>query len=217
MTYQDELHRPPFPYKFKLKMAGCPNDCVASIARADLSVIGIWRDAIQVDAAVLQKEYVEPGADIENDVVQRCPTKCIAWNGKTLAIDNGSCVKCMHCINVLHKALRPGKERGACILLGSKAPIVEGALLSSVLVPFMKLEPPYDELKALVAKVWEFWDEHGKNRERIGELVQRVGMGNFLEAIEVEPIPQMILHPRTNPYIFFEEYFEEGSEEEAAG
>ena len=36
-AYQDELHRPPFPYKFKIKCAGCPNDCVASIARADLS------------------------------------------------------------------------------------------------------------------------------------------------------------------------------------
>src|SRR4030042_859696 len=34
--YQDELHRPAFPYKFKIKSAGCPNDCVASIARADL-------------------------------------------------------------------------------------------------------------------------------------------------------------------------------------
>ena len=36
-TYQDELHRPSFPYKFKIKIAGCPNDCVASIARSDLS------------------------------------------------------------------------------------------------------------------------------------------------------------------------------------
>jgi sulfite reductase alpha subunit len=32
--YQDELHRPAFPYKFKFKFDGCPNCCVASIARA---------------------------------------------------------------------------------------------------------------------------------------------------------------------------------------
>jgi dissimilatory sulfite reductase alpha subunit len=49
MNYQDELHRPAFAYKFKIKMAGCPNDCVASIARADCSVIGTWKDDIQVD------------------------------------------------------------------------------------------------------------------------------------------------------------------------
>ena len=46
----------------------------------------------------------------------------------------------MHCINVMTKALRPGKERGAVILIGSKAPIMQGALLSSVLVPFVPAE-----------------------------------------------------------------------------
>ena len=47
--FQDELHRPAFPYKFKFKMAGCPNDCVASVARADISIIGTWRDDIKID------------------------------------------------------------------------------------------------------------------------------------------------------------------------
>ena len=61
-TYQDELHRPPFPYKFKIKCAGCPNDCVASIARADLSIIGTWKDDIQQDdAAVAEYAAKRPG------------------------------------------------------------------------------------------------------------------------------------------------------------
>jgi len=135
------------------------------------------------------------------------------WDGKQLSIDNANCVKCMHCINAMPRALQPGKDRGATILLGAKAPIVEGALLSSVLVPFIKLEPPYDELKDLIERIWEFWGEHGKNRERVGELIQRVGLGNFLEAIEIEPVPQMIAHPRENPYVFYDEYFEEGDDE----
>ncbi len=212
-TFQDELHRPAFPYKFKFKCAGCPNDCVASVARADMSIIGTWRDSIRVDQAEV-KAAADSGLDIEKDVCRNCPTKCIDWDGATLKIDNANCVKCMHCINAMPKALRPGTDRGATILLGSKAPIVEGALLSSVLVPFMKLEPPYTELKDLVERIWDFWGEHGKNRERTGELMQRVGLGNFLEAIEVEPIPEMIAHPRENPYVFYDEYFEEDDEEE---
>jgi hypothetical protein len=44
--------------------------------------------------------------------------------------------------------------------------------------------------------------------------MQRVGLGNFLEEIDVEPIPEMIAHPRENPYIFFEEYFDEDDDEE---
>ncbi len=208
MTYQDELHRPAFPYKFKFKMSGCPNDCVASIARADMSIIGTWRDEIQIDKDAVS-EYAEKGVDIQNDVVSRCPAKCMEWTGSELNIDDEYCVKCMHCINVMPKALRPGKDRGATILLGSKAPIVEGALLSSVLVPFLKIEEPYDDIKELVEAIWDVWCEEGKNRERVGEFIQRVGMGNFLDAIGLDPVPEMVAHPRENPYVFYEDEEEE--------
>jgi len=212
--FQDEMHRPPFPYKFKIKCAGCPNDCVAAVARADLSIIGIWKDDIQQnDAAV--SEYAAAGLDIQKDVCDRCPTRCMDWDGQKLAIDNRECVRCMHCINAMPKALAPGKERGATLMIGSKAPIVQGALLSSVLVPFV----PADELKGtieeLVRRVWEFWDEHGKNRERVGELIQRVGMANFLDAIGLDPVPEMITAPRDNPYIFFQKEAKEEATEAA--
>ncbi|MFH1726519.1 MAG: dissimilatory-type sulfite reductase subunit alpha [Elusimicrobiota bacterium] len=210
-AYQDELHRPAFPYKFKFKFSGCPNDCVASIARADMSIIGTWRDDIQMDKDAV-KEYADGGMDVQSDVVDNCPAKCMEWDGKELKIDNSFCRRCMHCINVMPKALQPGKDRGATILLGSKAPIMEGALLSSVLVPFIKMEPPYQEIKDLVEKIWDVWGEDGKNRERVGEFIQRVGLGNFLEAIELEPRAEMVAHPRENPYVFYEEYFEEGGD-----
>jgi sulfite reductase alpha subunit len=208
MAYQDEMHRPPFPYKFKIKCAGCPNDCVAAIARADLSVIGTWKDEIQQnDAAVA--EYAANGLDIQKDVCDRCPGKCMAWDGSKLTIDNKDCVRCMHCINVMPKALAPGKEKGATLLLGSKAPIVQGALLSSVLVPFVPAEELLETVQELVKRIWEFWDEYGKNRERIGELVQRVGLANFLDAIGLDPVPEMVSAPRDNPYIYFKSNEEE--------
>jgi sulfite reductase alpha subunit len=213
MNFQDELHRPQFPYKFKFKFAGCPNDCVASVARSDMSIIGTWRDEIQVDQAAVA-EYAADGLDIQKDVVERCPSKCMEYDGKELNIHDEDCVHCMHCINCMTKALRPGKDRGACVLLGSKAPIIEGAMLSSVLIPFVKMEPPYQEIKDVVERIWDVWSEEGKNRERVGEFIQRVGMGNWLEAIEVEPVPEMISAPRDNPYIFFEEYYEDDEEGE---
>jgi sulfite reductase alpha subunit len=215
MHYQDELHRPAFPYKFKFKMSGCPNDCVASIARADMSIIGTWRDSIQIDQDAV-REYADKGLDIKADVIGNCPAKCMDWDGKELHIDNSFCVRCMHCINVMPKALRPGKDRGATILIGSKAPIIEGAFLSSVFLPFIKIEPPYTQIKDLVDKIWDVWSEEGKNRERVGEFIQRVGLGNFLDAIEMDPVPEMVAHPRENPYVFYEEYYEEdeGEEEE---
>ena len=47
--------------------------------------------------------------------------------------------------------------------------------------------------------MWEFWDEYGKNRERIGELIQRVGMANFLDAIGLDPAPEMVMRAARQP------------------
>jgi sulfite reductase alpha subunit len=215
-TFQDELHRPMWPYKFKFKFSGCPNDCVASIARADFSIIGTWRDDIQIDQAAVQAyvggeippeggAHAEDGGkfDIVKEVTGLCPTRCMDWDGSKLKIYNEDCTRCMHCINVMPEALRPGKDKGATLLVGGKAPILEGALMSWVLIPFMKMESPYQQLKDLAEKVWDWWDENGKMRERVGELIERMGMRNFLEAVELPPTPQMVKTPRYNPYIFY--------------
>ncbi len=206
--WQDELHRPAFPYKFKFKFAGCPNDCVASVARADMSVIGTWKDDIRVEQANIKAHHGD--VDVQEDVVSRCPSNCMKWDGSKLEIDNPNCVKCMHCINVLHRACFPGKERGATIMLGAKAPIVGGALLSSVMVPFVAKADLMEYLEELTEAIWDDWGEFGKNRERTGEYIQRIGLGNFLERIGLEPVPQMVSQPRTNPYIFFETDEDEG-------
>jgi sulfite reductase alpha subunit len=204
MELQDQIHRPMFPYKFKIKVSACANDCVAAIARADFSIIGTWRGKIQIDAQEV-KACVTSGLNIREEVTDLCPTKCMSWDEgkKELKIDDADCTRCMHCINMMPKALRQGKEKGATLLIGSKAPIVQGALLSSVIVPFMKLEPPYKELKELIAKIQDWWDENGKTRERVGELINRLGMRTFLRAIGLKPIPQMVKSPRANPYVFF--------------
>jgi sulfite reductase alpha subunit len=204
-AYQDELHRPMWPYKFKIKISGCPNDCTASIARADLAIIGTWRDAIQVNQEAV-KEYADNGFPIK-EVLHKCPTKCIAFDAdkKEINIDNENCTRCMHCISAMPKALHVGKEKGATLLLGGKATIVQSAFLGWVIKPFIKLdkEDGYQELHDILEKIWDWWDEHAKVRERIGELIYRKGMGAFLKATGLEPAPQMVKHPRENPYFFW--------------
>ncbi len=218
-TYQDELHRPAFPYKFKIKFSGCPNDCVAAIARSDFAVIGNWRDNIRIDQDAVKKyiagEY-PPNAgahsgrdwgpfDIQKEVIDLCPTGCMWMEGDELKIDDSECTRCMHCINVMPRALRPGKEGGATICIGAKAPILDGAQLGTMVVPFVKMDPEneFEELKEYVEKCWDWWMEEGKNRERIGESIQRIGLPTFLKILEVEPIPQHVKEPRSNPYVFW--------------
>ncbi len=204
MDFQDELHRPPWPYKFKIKFSGCSNDCVAAIARSDMAVIGTWRDDIRIDADAV-KEYADSGLNIMKEVAMLCPTRAVDFDAssKELSVNNADCVRCMHCINVMPKAIRPGKEQGATLLLGGKAPILEGAMLASVIVPFMKMEPPYTEFIDLVRNIQDWWDENAKFRERIGELVKRVGIRTFLKEVGMDAIPQMVNAPRANPYFFW--------------
>ena len=202
--FQDEMHRPAFPYKFKFKTAGCACDCIASIARADCSIIGTWKGKIAVDQAQV-KWYEGKGMNIQTEIVDMCPTKCMSYDGKALKIDDSNCSRCMNCIAKMGKALKATGEKGATILIGAKAPFVVGATLSWVIVPFIKMEPPYTDFFDLIRKMWEWWDEHGKNRERIGELIIRRGMREFLEYIGLDPIPQMVKEPRRDPFWFWTE------------
>ncbi len=77
-------------------------------------------------------------------------------------------------------------------------------MLSSVIVPFMKIEPPYTEIKELLRKIWEWWDENGRARERVGELIEKVGMRTFLKAVGLKPVPQMINRPGQTPMCSFD-------------
>ena len=205
MHFQNEMHRPAWSYKFKIKISGCGNDCDAASARSDMAIIGTWRDAIQVNQAEVKK-YVDGGLNIVQ-VCRKCPTEALNYDTttQTLSINNDDCSRCMHCINVMPKALHVGKEKGATILIGGKAPVVRGAMIGWVLVPFIKAEAPYTEIKDLFVRVTEFWADHGKNRERVGELIERLGLPAFLEGIGLKPLPQMVQAPRANPYIFWKE------------
>ncbi len=226
--YQDELHRPAFPYKFKFKLDGCPNCCVASIARSDMSFIGTWKDDIRIDQDAVNK-YVEndpaypanAGAhkgkdwgpfDLEKEVLGLCPTGCMKFENKKLMIDNANCTRCMHCINVMPRALKIGKETGLSILVGAKAPILDGAQMGSLLAPFVPVNPDndYEEITEIIENVWDWWMEEGKNRERVGELIMRQGFQKLLEVTGIEPQPQHVAYPRTNPYIFWKEDEVEG-------
>ena len=204
-SFLDDIHRPSLPYKFKFKFSGCPNDCMNSIQRADMAVIGTWRDNIRTDEALAKKWFAKHGMnELVNDVVARCPTKAIQlkeikdaegrrrrsppWrvnDTHALEIDNNDCVRCMHCINVMTGALAPGKDKGATILVGGKRTLKIGDLMGTVVVPFMKLETDEDreKLVELGQKIIDFFAENALEHERTGEMIERIGLVNFLEAL----------------------------------
>ena len=201
------------PYKFKFKFSGCPNDCVNAIHRADFAVIGTWRDDMKVDQVEVKKYVKEVGRKyVIDSVIAMCPTRALSLNDDdTLEIDNQSCVRCMHCLNVMNKALSPGDDKGASILMGGKRSLKVGDLMGTVIKPFIKLDTDedYEELVEFAGECIDFFADNALEHERIGETIDRVGLPSFLEAVEVEPDPNMVKHPRTSCYVRTDDFTDE--------
>ena len=209
----DDMHRPSLPYKFKAKFSGCANDCVNASHRSDFAVLGTWADDIKVNQDEIKNKVAELGRKGFNDqVVNMCPTRALSLNDDdTLEIDNESCVKCMHCINVCTKALSVGDEKGVTVLIGGKRTLKIGDLMGTVVVPFHKMEDEddYEWLVELSENVLDFFAENALEHERTGEMIERIGLVNFLEGVGVDVDPNMVTHPRTSSYVRMDGWDEE--------
>ncbi len=159
--------------------------------------------------------------ELVNDVVSRCPTKAlqikdakdvrkdahissVALNdAQCLEIDNKDCVRCMHCINVMTGALGVGKDKGATILIGGKSHLKIGATMGTVIIPFMSLktDEDYEKIVELAQATIDFFAENALEHERTGEMIERIGLVNFLEGIGVDVDANMVTTPRMNPYV----------------
>lgn len=213
--YVGEIHRPALPYKIKFKFSGCPNDCVNAIHRADFAVIGTWRDEMKVNQEEVKAYVAKVGRKYMIDsVISMCPTRALSLNDDdTLEVDNKSCVRCMHCLNVMPKALSPGDDKGVTILIGGKRALKIGDLMGNVIIPFMKLESDedFEKLTEFAGEVIEFFGDNALEHERVGETIDRIGLPAFLEALEIEPDPNMVNHPRTSCYVRTDDFDEEAA------
>ena len=212
-NFTDDVHRPALPYKFKFKVSGCPNDCMNSIERADMSVIGTWRDDIKVDQEEFKK-YVEMKGRkyVIDNIVTRCPTNAISLNDDdSIQIDNQNCVKCMHCLNVVPKALQCGDDKGVTILIGGKRTLKIGDLMGTVIVPFMKLEKEEDweRLVEIAEETIDFWADNALEHERCGEMIERIGLVNFLEGVGIDVDPNMVANPSESSYVRTDDWDDE--------
>ncbi len=213
--FLDEMHRPSLPYKFKFKFSGCGNDCVNSIQRADFAVIGTWRDDMKVNQEAVKAHIADVGRKYMIDtVISMCPTRALSLNDDdTLDVDNKSCVRCMHCINVMTKALSPGDDRGASIMIGGKRSLKVGDLMGTMLIPFMKLETDedFEKLEEFAETCIEFFADNALEHERIGETIDRIGLPAFLDAVGIDADPNMVNHPRTSSYVRTDDFDEEAA------
>jgi sulfite reductase alpha subunit len=89
------------------------------------------------------------------------------------------------------------------ILIGGKRTLKIGDLMGVMIIPFHKLETheDYEWMVEFAESVIDFWAENALEHERCGEMIERIGLVNFLEGIGIEPDPNMVNHPRESSYV----------------
>ena len=226
-AFLDDMHRPALPYKMKFKVSGCANDCMNSIERSDFSTIGTWRDDIKINQDAWKAMVEDKGMDyVVDNITSRCPTQCMkVESDNSLTIDNKNCVKCMHCLNATsplsakynegkHEAiLATGDDKGVTICMGGKRTLKIGDLFGTVVVPFMKLETEddYEAIEELAGEVIDFFAENALEHERTGEMIERIGIVNFMEGIGLDVNPNMVDSPRYMSYVRMDKWDEEAA------
>ncbi|MBS0312269.1 MAG: sulfite reductase, dissimilatory-type subunit alpha, partial [Proteobacteria bacterium] len=64
-------------------------------------------------------------------------------------------------------------------------------------------------LNELGRNVIDFFAENALEHERTGEMIERIGLTNFLEGLELPVDPNMITQPRANPFFRSDDWDEQ--------
>jgi sulfite reductase alpha subunit len=178
-----------------------------------MAVIGIWRDDMKVDQEEVKAFVEAKGREyVIDNVTDRCPTNAIKLNDdNTVTVNNKECVRCMHCINVMTKALAPGDDTGVTVLIGGKRTLKIGDMMGTVIVPFKKVDTieQIEELVELTGEMIDFFAENALEHERTGEMIERIGLVNYLEGIGLDLDPNMVSEPRQCSYVRMDGWDEE--------
>ncbi|MEM4439107.1 MAG: dissimilatory-type sulfite reductase subunit alpha [Pyrobaculum sp.] len=185
----DNIVTPNYPYKFKIKISGCPFDC-ARASRGDIGFIGVWEGAPDVDLELFRKK-VEAGEVDPVKLAADCPSGAIQWDAerKELKIDGSRCKKSMHCIRTAFPAIKPGKKRRVAVVIGGGSKGRFGPKLGAF-IGYLQPDQIKDAID-LTFKVVGPWEAEAQPKYRLGDYVMQIGLDKFIEkaGIKLEGMP----------------------------
>jgi sulfite reductase alpha subunit len=65
----------------------------------------------------------------------------------------------------------------------------------------LKSEEDFEKLVDLAKTIVDFFAENALEHERTGEMIERIGLVNFLEGVGLDVDANMVASPRMNPYV----------------
>ena len=213
----DDQQYPGMPNKVKTAVAGCPNDCVRAQMQKDHAFVGVFRGSPVVDHQTMEwwlREGSSAPASAGNAapvgldyLMKNCPGSAIERSGASVEIDPSSCRHCMLCINKC-PAIHPGGERGVAWVAGGKYGHrgANGPMVGFVLAPFIPAVPPdYAEIVEIHKRFLDVYADYGRRKERIGDMLVRLGLRTVLDLMELEPDPALLKEPAQRMFVVWPE------------
>jgi len=158
------------PKKLKIAVTGCPSACVRP-QENDFGVMGT------VKPEILEENCVG---------CKRCEKVCKVGAIKVLedkaCIDTEKCILCGACIAACRKDALRAEKTGCTIFVGGKAgrqPKQGTKILELV---------DEEQLFSVLEKTFEYYRSEGLDGERLGELLERLGIEKYLNTVVCAPI-----------------------------
>jgi dissimilatory sulfite reductase (desulfoviridin) alpha/beta subunit len=154
------------PYKFKIGITGCPNNC-GKARESDLGIMGVRTPVWLADPCT------HCGA-----CVKACPVQAITCEENQYICDRNKCIGCSVCTTICPAGAWKTESFGYTILIGGtlgKKP--------RLAVPLKKDIRDTEEIFRLVDRCIRFYQLHGRPKERFGHLMERLGEANVIQNI----------------------------------
>jgi len=150
--------RAEMPYKLKMGVTGCPNNC-GKAREADIGVMGVctpeWKSELCTHCGAC---------------VDFCPVQAISCVDDEYVRDAERCIKCSVCTRLCPVNAWVPQSSGYTLLVGGtlgKKP--------RLAVPLKENIQTAEELFELIERTLEFYKKHGRKKERLGHLIDRLG------------------------------------------
>lgn len=153
------------PRKIKMAVSGCPNSC----AKPQENDIGF--------VAVVEPELDESLCTYCGLCEENCPTGAIFQVGDLPEVDRARCVHCGTCMKICPTEAWKARQQGWTLFLGGK--IGKQPRLANVFKEFITEEEGLE----LVEKVLGVFFQLAQKGERLGSMIDRIGLEQFQEAV----------------------------------
>jgi dissimilatory sulfite reductase (desulfoviridin) alpha/beta subunit len=154
------------PAKFKISVTGCPSNC-AKATENDCGLMGaaqpLWEEGACTDCQLCTK---------------LCPAQAIEREEGLYRADASRCIECGICISSCKQSSWKVERKGFRLYVGGT--MGKTPRFGTLLCDFLEDE---DRIFELIDRVLAYFRRNGKKKERLGHMIDRIGLEAFKEQL----------------------------------